>query len=191
MKHNILELEYFLGRPFPKVKVGGKPVFVIRDIVLKVFKQLKSLIEDEGFYFSIESSIDQVDYDKIKIFTDKIKLGQVFYNLLVNSIRYSNRKSKTFRLRVSVDNESDKEFFIIKFQDWGIGIKEEYKDKVFDDYFRSPEAKTQFVSGTGLGLTISRSIMKNDIKGDLLLTNCVNPTEFSVKIPKRYERKPL
>ena len=191
LKHNILELEYFLGRPFPKVKIGDKPILVMKDIVLKTIKQLKPVIEDEGFYFDMNSCIDRDDLHKIMIYTDKIQLGQVFYNLLVNSIRYANKNSKTFRLKIIVDNETDKDYFIIRFQDWGIGIKEAYKDKIFNDYFRSPEAKAQYVSGTGLGLTISRSIMRNHIKGDLILTNCYNPTEFNVKIPKRYKRKPL
>ena len=190
LKHNILELEYFLGRPFPKVKIGDKPIFVMKDIVLKTIKQLKPVIEDEGFYFDIDSCIDRGDLDKIKIYTDKVKLGQVFYNLLVNSIRYANKSSKKFKLKVIVDDETDKDYFIIRFQDWGIGIKEEYRDLIFDDYFRSPEAKAQFASGTGLGLTISRNIMRNDIKGDLVLANSFNPTDFNVKIPKRYERKP-
>lgn len=191
LKHNILELEYFLGRPFPKVKIGDKPIFVMKDIVLKTIKALKPIIEDEGFYFDIDSCIDRGELDKIKIYTDKVKLGQVFYNLLVNSIRYANKNSKIFKLKVIVDDETDKDYFIIRFQDWGIGIKEEYRDLIFDDYFRSPEAKAQFASGTGLGLTISRNIMRNDIKGDLVLANSFNPTDFNVKIPKRYERKPL
>ena len=191
LKHNILELEYFLGRPFPKVEIGDKPIVVMKDIILKTIKQLKPVIEDEGFYFDMDSCINRDDLDKIKIYTDKIMLGQVFYNLLVNSIRYANKNSKTFKLKVIVDNETDKDYFIIRFQDWGIGIKKEYKDKIFDEYFRSPEAIRQFVSGAGLGLTISQSIMRNRIKGDLILANSFNPTEFNVKIPKRYERKPL
>ncbi len=191
LKHNILELEYFLGRPFPKPKIGDDPIFVMKDIVLKTIKQLKSLIEDEGFYFDVNSCIDREDLKKIKIYTDKIQLGRVFYNLLVNSIRYANKNSKIFKLKVIVDDETEKDYFIIRFQDWGIGIKEDYKNKIFDDYFRSPEANAQFVSGTGLGLTISRAIMRKDIKGDLILANSSNPTEFNVKIPKRYEKKPL
>lgn len=190
LKHNILELEFFLGRPFPKVKIGDKPVFIMKDIVLKSLKQLKPLIEDEGFSFDFDSCIDRLDLNKIKIYTDKVKLGQVFYNLLVNSIRYADKNSRTFELKVIVDDETDDDYFIIRFQDWGIGVKEEYRDKIFNDYFRSPEAKAQFVSGTGLGLTISRTIMRNDIKGDLTLANSYKPTEFDVKIPKRYEKKP-
>lgn len=191
LKHNILELEYFLGRPFPKVKIGDKPICVMKEMVLKTIRQLKPVIEDEGFYFDIDSCVDRDDLDKINIYTDKIQLGQVFYNLVANSIRYANKKSKIFNLKIIVDTETDKDYFIIRFQDFGIGIKEEYKDKIFDDYFRSPEAIRQFVSGAGLGLTISQSIMRNRIKGDLILANSFNPTEFNVKIPKRYERKPL
>lgn len=190
LKHNILELEYFLGRPFPKVKIGKKPSYIMKDIVLKTLKQLKPLIEDEGLFFDIDSCISKSDLDKIHIYTDKVKLGQVFYNLVANSIRYADRKTKNFKLKVFVDDETDKDYFIIKFQDWGIGVKEDYKEKIFEEYFRSPEAKAQFVSGTGLGLTISRTILRNDIKGDLILANLFNPTEFNVKIPKRYEKKP-
>lgn len=190
LKHNILELEYFLGRPFPKIQISDRPVAVMKEIVLKTIKSLKPVILDEGYDFDIESCVNKDDLDKINIYTDKIKLGQVFFNLVTNSIRYANRRYTRFRLKVIADTETDKEFFIIKFQDWGIGIREEYREKVFDEQFRSPEAKTQFVSGTGLGLTISRSIMRNDIKGDLVLVHCSDPTEFAVKIPKRYVKRP-
>ena len=72
----------------------------------------------------------------------------------------------------------------MKFKDWGIGIKQAYVEKIFEDGFRTPEAIEKDVSGSGLGLTISRLIMQH-LGGDLILANNFKPTEFHLLLPKR------
>lgn len=183
LRRNIEEMKYFLGRPSAPLVI--EEVRVMRDIVIKTVNQLKNLMLDSNLNPD-NVKYDHADVSKIAIYADRVKLNQVIYNLLMNSIRYAEKTPNTFRMDILAGEEE--RFFIIKFRDWGIGIKEEYREKIFTDYFRTPEA-AKHTKGTGLGLPISRKIMR-DIGGDVILVSPAKPTEFQVKIPKRYQAKP-
>src|SRR5262249_37623203 len=118
---------------------------------------------------------------RIVVRTDRARLNQVIYNLLINAIKYSEADSKQFTIRIEL--EENRESFTLKVKDWGIGIKRGYEDRVFDHGFRTPEAIAKDVNGSGLGLAISKLIM-SELGGDLRLVNGYKPAEFHVIIPK-------
>jgi signal transduction histidine kinase len=89
-----------------------------------------------------------------------------------------------FQIWINVDE--DQGSFIVKFKDWGIGISEKYKDEVLKLGFRTPEAINRNVTGSGLGLEISKSIME-ELGGELKLIGFSKPTEFHMVIPKSIE----
>jgi signal transduction histidine kinase/transcriptional regulator with GAF, ATPase, and Fis domain len=180
LTYQIRQFEYFMGRnSFEKIR--REEVNVFRDIVIKTIYQLKSYIQEE-YGFSIDGITYNVnDSRRIIVYTDKVKLNQVVYNLILNAIKYSERDPNLFKILIEVDE--DRDFFVIKIKDSGIGIKERDKIKVFEEGFRSLEA-TSKVEGSGLGLSISRTIMRQ-LGGDLKLINSANPTEFHIIIPKK------
>jgi two-component system phosphate regulon sensor histidine kinase PhoR len=76
-------------------------------------------------------------------------------NVLDNAIKYSTNKGEiTIRL---LENSNDVE---IQIQDRGIGISPEDQKKIFDDFFRSPEALRKSPKGVGLGLRVVKYIME-------------------------------
>ena len=83
---------------------------------------------------------------------DSEKTAWVLINLISNAIRYSHEDS-TINLSIVVDNQHVK--FMVK--DTGQGIAPQYKDKVFNKYFRVPGTKKE---GTGLGLAISKEFIE-------------------------------
>lgn len=83
---------------------------------------------------------------------DSEKAAWVLTNLISNAIRYSYNNSTVF-LGISVE----KEHVAFTVKDTGQGISPEYKDKIFDRYFRIPGSKKE---GTGLGLTISKEFIE-------------------------------
>jgi len=85
----------------------------------------------------------------IKIDTDKTVW--VLNNFLTNAIRYSSRDSDVI---INVDKKDGSMQFSVK--DFGKGIASEYKDKIFDRYFRVPGSK----EGTGLGLAICKEFIE-------------------------------
>jgi two-component system, NtrC family, sensor histidine kinase KinB len=118
----------------------------------------KSILE-----YAINANKTQAEQKQINIETnvpenlpmvvaDSEKTAWVLINLISNAIRYSHENS-TINLSIVVDNQYVK--FMVK--DAGQGIAPQYKDKVFDRYFRVPGTKKE---GTGLGLAISKEFIE-------------------------------
>ena len=83
---------------------------------------------------------------------DAEKTSWVLTNLLSNAIRYSHENSSIFIKLMHIDKKLK-----ISITDTGQGISPQYKNKIFDRYFRIPGSNE---TGTGLGLAISKEFME-------------------------------
>lgn len=81
-------------------------------------------------------------------------LGVLFDNLIVNAIQY-NRKGGA----VTVTAEMTEGEIAVAVRDTGVGVPEEYRSMVFDEFFRVKDDRKKGVGGTGLGLPICRRIV--------------------------------
>lgn len=86
------------------------------------------------------------------IHADTEKTAWVLTNFISNAIRYSHQDDKIIITAYKQDNDV---YFSV--QDFGKGIDEKYKDKIFDRYFRIPGNDKE---GTGLGLAISKEFIE-------------------------------
>ncbi len=86
---------------------------------------------------------------------DKVRLNQVFLNLLTNAVKYSP-KAEEVHIQVSGSNAA----VTVAVQDFGIGIPQEHLDKIFDRFYRVEEQVANLVGGLGIGLYISAEIIK-------------------------------
>ncbi|MDB5274143.1 MAG: covS [Chitinophagaceae bacterium] len=87
-----------------------------------------------------------------EVITDGEKTAWVITNILSNAIRYSHEYSTVF---LRVEYKEGKIYYSVK--DTGQGIAPQYKEKIFDRYFRIPGSQTE---GTGLGLAISKEFIE-------------------------------
>jgi signal transduction histidine kinase len=87
---------------------------------------------------------------------DKRAMKMVFNNLIGNALRYSPEGS-SFTIRVKENGK----FCDIDFIDSGIGLSERDCKKVFGKFFRVQNKETQNIEGAGLGLYLTREIVKN------------------------------
>ena len=92
---------------------------------------------------------------KLKI--DPLKIGQVISNFISNAISYTKGKSKRV-VRVILKKEGSEVMLCCR--DNGIGISDKEKKDIFNKFYRGEEALTLSTSGSGLGLFISRAIIK-------------------------------
>ncbi|KNF07027.1 signal transduction histidine kinase [Gottschalkia purinilytica] len=86
---------------------------------------------------------------------DKDKLKQIMYNLLSNSLKYSNENSS---VEVIV-NKDEKDITIIV-KDEGIGISKDDLPHVFERFYRGDKSRSKKTGGTGIGLTIVKTLVE-------------------------------
>ncbi|MCL1895738.1 MAG: ATP-binding protein [Clostridiales bacterium] len=90
---------------------------------------------------------------------DPVRLYQALLNLLYNAVKYTNTGSVGLKTSIKVkDNDSVIIYFEIK--DTGIGMDDEMIIKVFEPFVQADNSITREYVGTGLGLTITKSILE-------------------------------
>ncbi len=92
----------------------------------------------------------------VMVSADQERVQQVLTNLIVNSIKYGNKNGF---IKVYVE-ELNKDKFIIKIKDNGIGIEEENLPRLFERFFRVDKSGSRKEGGSGLGLAIVKHILE-------------------------------
>lgn len=110
-----------------------------------------------------------------EIYSDREKTTWVISNLLSNAIRYSYENAS-----VEITAEAKNDFLYIKVRDNGMGISPQYKNKIFDKYFRIPGSEKE---GTGLGLAISKEFMEAQGGTISVESELGFGSEFLLKLP--------
>jgi signal transduction histidine kinase len=86
---------------------------------------------------------------------DKDRIAQVFINLVTNAVKYSPQARKV-HVKIGIFRRK----CIISIQDFGFGIAQKDRSSIFTRYFRTDDAKAGNIAGSGLGLYISKEIIK-------------------------------
>lgn len=86
---------------------------------------------------------------------DKHYIGQVFVNLIINSIRYGKEGGQT---RIHFRDMLDR--ILVEVEDNGLGIGKEELPRVFERFYRTDKGRSREQGGTGLGLAIVKHIVE-------------------------------
>lgn len=129
------------------IQIVAKPS-PIHTILANALHATKMPAEQKQIKFDLDCPHDIPD-----VVADSEKTSWVLTNLLTNAIRYSYENT-TIYLSVRQTKENK---VAIAVRDTGQGIAPQYKNKIFDRYFRAPNAKKE---GTGLGLAIGKEFME-------------------------------
>ena len=93
--------------------------------------------------------------DGLLVYGDPARLGQVLDNLLSNAVKFTQREG-----HVGVEVASRDGRALIEVRDDGIGIPANERRHVFERFFRASTATERAIGGSGLGLTVARSIVE-------------------------------
>lgn len=109
---------------------------------------------------------------------DEELLRELVTNLLANAIQYTPRGG-----RIDLELLRDDSSALLRVSDTGIGISEEARQKLFQEFFRSTEARNFFPQGTGLGLAICKRIVDLHHGNIEALPREQSGTTFRVTLP--------
>ncbi|MDP9201408.1 MAG: CHASE3 domain-containing protein [Gemmatimonadota bacterium] len=144
----------------------------LRPIVEEALTMMRPLAQAKGLSL-------RVDVPDARLFTDAGKLRQILLNLLSNSVKFTDRGEITLRGRLEEDRA---EFHIT---DMGIGIATEYLERIFEPFWQVEQSSTRRAGGTGLGLTVSRSLARL-LGGDVTVESKLGEgSTFTVTLPAR------
>lgn len=94
-----------------------------------------------------------------EVVVDSDRMSQVFYNILVNAIRYSPRQSQ-IQVTTSVKEIEDEQWLYVAVADNGPGIAAEDIPYIFDHFYRSEKSRDRKSGGSGLGLAIVKQLVE-------------------------------
>ncbi len=114
------------------------------DVLLELYSDFKSQAESKNLEFSLLQKIKCT-----RVYADEYSTKQIFSNLIDNAIKYTPKGSVT----VSVDRNDDKNV-LVQITDTGIGMSEEYLQKLFEPFSQEEQGYTRKFEGTGLGLAL-------------------------------------
>ncbi|HEY0741742.1 MAG TPA: ATP-binding protein [Chryseosolibacter sp.] len=145
----------------------------VQEVINEALASLHSLLDDSKIkiYLKVEA--------KNELYTDAVRLKSIVGNILSNAVKYfDHRKNEPF-IRVTVN--INEEVCELRFADNGIGIEPQYRDRIFDLFFR---ATTQS-QGTGLGLFIVKDTVEK-LKGTIEVESTPGQgTTFIVSVPNQ------
>jgi signal transduction histidine kinase len=111
----------------------------------EVASSLGVLAEERRQRISIES------IDGVRVSADRLVLREAITNVVDNAIKYSPVGAS---IAVSVRGDGDRA--VVEVADQGAGIAAEYRERIFDRFFRVDSARSRDAGGTGLGLAIAK-----------------------------------
>lgn len=133
----------------------GKREFVfaqadVKALLLEIVSTIQDRVRHDGF--EIEADIEN---SFPPIMADVAALTQAIANLIDNAVKYSGESK-----RIDVNAQVDGQHFVIAVRDYGVGIKKEEVNKIFDRFYRGGDELTRTVKGSGLGLTLVKQIVE-------------------------------
>ena len=152
---------------------------------------LRTIIQANISAKQLELYIDTQDVVNEDIITDKLRLNQIFLNILSNAIKFTPAGGTiSFRVIEKASLSAGLTTFEFRIRDNGIGMSEEFQKTIFEAFTREKTSTVSGIQGTGLGMAITKSIV--DMMGGSIYVNSKEGegTEFIVDIPCRLSENP-
>lgn len=141
-------------------------------LVQELFDDSEILAEPKNIHVELKQNTP------ITLVGDKVRLRQLFLNLIDNAIKYTPEGGS---VTLSVERHNGMALFRV--QDTGIGIPQQEIDKVFDRFYRVDKARTRERGGAGLGLSIAKWIAELH-RGTITVQSEANKgSTFTVHLP--------
>jgi len=91
---------------------------------------------------------------------DELRLSQVIVNLLSNAVKFTPEGGAVDIMIDEIDKKDNYSFLRFTVKDTGMGMTEEQRNKLFNAFVQAESSTSREFGGTGLGLTISKSIVE-------------------------------
>lgn len=124
------------------------------------------------------------------VITDSLRLHQIMQNIMSNAIKFTREKGKiSLRMEQAPYDREGYSLYVFRFSDNGIGMSEEFQKVIFQPFERAATSTVSKTEGTGLGMSITKSIV-DLMGGSISVTSRLNEgTTFTVSLPMQKEQQ--
>ncbi|MCI7766571.1 MAG: response regulator [Oscillospiraceae bacterium] len=154
----------------------------------EMLHDIRNIISGHIHAKQLELYMDITEATNEDVYCDKTRINQVLLNLLSNAIKFT-APGGTISVRVSQINNADNEkgMFEISVKDTGIGMSEDFAERIFEPFERERTSTVSKIQGTGLGMAISKNII--DMMGGSIevRTEQGKGTEYIIKLTLRLQ----
>lgn len=167
-----------------KIEAGRLELYINHFDLCSTLEMIRGLAAPLG-----EKNNNRVDFviaeNLGKMNSDETRLRQCVINLISNACKFTSEGVVTVTVEAIVKNDADHVSISVK--DTGIGMKKEQLDKIFEEFSQASDDTTSKFGGTGLGLTITKTLIE-------MMGGSINVTSeegvgsvFTVEVPKDFE----
>jgi PAS domain S-box-containing protein len=122
--------------------------FDLNELVEEVIQETQPLIKQQKIKFKPAIKPHM-------IMADRFRIGQVITNFITNAIKHSEDDGE-----IVIETDLDRDSDLVKVKDFGEGVPEDMQAKIFDKFFQVEDDRQNWTQGLGLGLYISKEIIK-------------------------------
>ena len=141
---------------------AGKTVFKYNDFsILNFIQEINTLFQSQIDEKKQTLTIIKENIRHEWVNGDQVHLMQIFSNLLSNAVKYTQEGGKIQFLVEECETKSSvyaKYRFLVS--DNGMGMSADFKETIFDPFTRAESSMTNKIQGTGLGMAITRNLVK-------------------------------
>ena len=150
-----------------------KSEFDISELIRSILVNFEKEYTDKRIGVSIEDKA-------VKVFADRDKISQVIINLISNAVKYTGEGG---HIHLTIGDDANNA--VISISDTGIGISREDQPYIFERFYRADTSRSRHTGGSGIGLTIAKTIVDAH-KGSINIESEIGKgTKFIIKLPIR------
>ena len=140
-----------------KSALWDKPDFNLKLETINVHEILQEIINSLSLQIQVKGGKIEKNFlaSTFTIYADKVHITNLFFNLIDNAIKYTDKTPE-----ITIETSSTDKTIKISIKDNGIGISKEHQKKIFDKFYRVPTGNIHNVKGFGLGLNYVKAIIE-------------------------------
>ncbi len=151
-----------------------------------VLHDLKTIVSGQIYAKQLEFYMDAMDVTDEDVYCDKTRLNQILLNLLSNAIKFTPAGGTvSVRVRQLAGKVRGCGQYEFRIKDDGIGMSQEFAQKIFEPFERERTSTVSRIQGTGLGMAITKNIV--DMMGGTIKVQTAQGkgSEFIICLPMR------
>ena len=128
--------------------------FDLRQIVTEVTELMRSRATEKGLSLAVRLEDDVPG----KLVGDPTRIRQVLYNLVGNGIKFTDQGRIDVIVQYARDEEDGR--LIVEVKDTGVGVPDDVRERMFEDFVQGDATVSRRFRGTGLGLAITKRLVE-------------------------------